>query len=88
MLAEIGTCLVSIYSGDANASVIREATSEARAGSQFGSTMTNSSPLETSHQVRRLDAGMQPFCKLDQHRVAGGMSERIVDVLEIVEVEE
>ena len=45
MLAEIGTCRLSIHSGDVSASVMLEATSEARAGSQFGNTMTNSSPL-------------------------------------------
>ena len=45
MLAEIGTCLLSIHNGDVSASVMLEATSEARDGSQFGSAMTNSSPL-------------------------------------------
>jgi hypothetical protein len=36
MLAEIGTCLLSIHSGDVSASVMLEATSEARAGSSEG----------------------------------------------------
>src|SRR5215211_4859642 len=86
MLAEIGTCLLSIHSGDASASVMLEATSEARAGSQLGSTMTNSSPLR---RPSRSDGWMraQPFGKFNQQRVAGRVSERIVDVLEVIEIE-
>ena len=43
---------------------------------------------QSPQQVGRLDAGAQPFGKLDQQRVARRMSQRVVDVLEVIEVEE
>ena len=39
-------------------------------------------------QVARPDDGAQPVCDLDQELVAGSVSETIVDLLEVVEVEE
>src|ERR1700731_2858913 len=78
MLADIGTCLVPILSGRIKASVIREATSAASAASRFGRITTNSSPPRRPSQA---------LGKLDQQFVAGRMSERVVDVLEIIDVE-
>jgi len=88
MLAEIGTCLLSIHSGDASASVMWEATSEARAGSQFGNADDEFVAAQPSQQVGRLDAGAQPLGELDQQGVARRMSEGVVDVLEVIEIEE
>ena len=87
MLAETGTCRLPIRSGDASASVMFEATSEARAGSQFGSTITNSSPPGAPACPTGLDRARSRSRQLDQQGVADRMSQRIVDVLEMIEVE-
>ena len=39
-------------------------------------------------QVARPDDGAQPVCDLDQELVAGSVSETVVDLLEVIEVEE
>ena len=71
----------------ASASVILEATSEARAGIAVRQHDDELVAAQAPQHVGRLDLRAQPLGKLDQQFVAGRMSERVVDVLEMVEVE-
>ena len=87
MLADIGTCLVPIWSGMTRASVIREATSEASVSVAVRQHDHEFIAAQTPQHVARLNLRAQALGKLDQQFVAGRMSERIVDVLEIIDIE-
>ena len=50
-------------------------------------TMANSSPPRRPDQVEIAHAFLQPRRNLFEQRIAGGMAERIVHVLEAVEIE-
>ena len=64
-----------------------EATSDALVGIAVRQHDDELVAAEAPQHVGGLDPGTQPLGKLDQQGVAGGVSERIVDILEVIEIE-
>src|SRR5712692_3811254 len=51
-------------------------------------TMANSSPPITSHEIFQANAGLEPVADLAQDGISRLVTQRIIDVLEMVEVDE
>ena len=87
MLASITTSSPSISNGAWSAAPMRRPMSAACASPAPGSSSANSSPPRRATSPRLADRVTQPGAELDEQQVAGVVAERVVEVLEAVEVD-